>query len=109
MAVTPQVKPLPAPMYEKVKPLMSTGVVELAVLPLPSCPSVPRPAQKPCPVGETPQVCAEPSSPVLGWFVVFPLTLASGLGALLLPRRPVTVPETATGPRLGKPPLQLES
>ena len=47
--------------------------------------------------------------PVLGWFAVFPLTLASGLGALLLPRRPVTVPEPAAGPRLGKPPLQLES
>jgi hypothetical protein len=47
--------------------------------------------------------------PLLGWFAVFPLTLASGLGALLLPRRPLIVPEHDTGPHLGKPPLQIQS
>ncbi|HZJ56304.1 MAG TPA: hypothetical protein VFD38_19335 [Myxococcaceae bacterium] len=47
--------------------------------------------------------------PLLGWFVVFPLTLASGLGALLLPHRPATIPEHAAVPRLGKSPLQVES
>jgi len=46
--------------------------------------------------------------PVLGWFTVFPLTLASGLGATLLPRRAFPVPEQRA-PRLGKPPLQMES
>jgi len=46
--------------------------------------------------------------PLLGWFAVFPLTLASGLGAMLLPRRPLQIPEQAK-PRLGKPPLQIES
>ena len=46
--------------------------------------------------------------PVLGWFVMLPLTLASGLGVLLLPGRPVTVAEQRAL-RLGKPPLQLES
>ena len=47
--------------------------------------------------------------PLLGWFAVFPLTLASGLGALLLPLRPLSVPEHAPSPRLGKPPLQIQS
>jgi hypothetical protein len=46
--------------------------------------------------------------PLLGWFAVFPLTLASGLGALFLPPRPLVPPEVAV-PRLGKPPLQVES
>jgi hypothetical protein len=46
--------------------------------------------------------------PLLGWFAVFPLTLASGLGALLLPRRPAPSAEPAV-PRLGKAPLQVES
>jgi hypothetical protein len=47
--------------------------------------------------------------PLLGWFAVFPLTLASGLGALLLPRRPLNVPDHASGPQFGKPPLQIQS
>jgi hypothetical protein len=47
--------------------------------------------------------------PLLGWFAVFPLTLASGLGALLLPHRSVAASERAEVPRLGKPPLQIES
>ena len=47
--------------------------------------------------------------PLLGWFAVFPLTLASGLGALLLPRRPLTVPEHDAGRQFGKPPLQIQS
>lgn len=46
--------------------------------------------------------------PVLGWFAVFPLTLASGLGVMLLPRRPLSVPEQPAAV-LGKPPLQIES
>jgi len=46
--------------------------------------------------------------PLLGWFAVFPLTLASGLGAMLLPRRPLALPEQRR-PRLGTPPLQIES
>ena len=46
--------------------------------------------------------------PLLGWFAVFPLTLASGLGALLLSHRRLAVPED-TVPRLSKPPLQIES
>jgi hypothetical protein len=46
--------------------------------------------------------------PLLGWFAVFPLTLASGLGALFLPPRALVQPELG-GPRLGKPPLQVES
>jgi hypothetical protein len=46
--------------------------------------------------------------PLLGWFAVLPLTLASGLGALFLPLRPPVQPEVA-GPRLGKAPLQIES
>ena len=46
--------------------------------------------------------------PLLGWFAVFPLTLASGLGVLLLPRRPVPAAEPAV-PRVGKAPLQVES
>ena len=46
--------------------------------------------------------------PLLGWFAVFPLTLASGLGALLFPLRPAPISEPAV-PRLGKAPLQLES
>ncbi len=46
--------------------------------------------------------------PVLGWFAVFPLTLASGLGAMLLPRRALSVPEQGR-PRLGTPPVQVES
>ncbi|HZW89353.1 MAG TPA: hypothetical protein VFF12_09765 [Myxococcaceae bacterium] len=47
--------------------------------------------------------------PLLGWFAVFPLTLASGLGALFLPRRAGPIPEVDPRPRLGKPPLQIES
>ncbi len=46
--------------------------------------------------------------PVLGWFALFPLTLASGLGVLLLPERPRAVSDART-PRLAQPPLQLES
>jgi len=46
--------------------------------------------------------------PLLGWFAVFPLTLASGLGALLLPRTPPPVTEPGV-PRLGKAQLQEES
>ncbi len=46
--------------------------------------------------------------PLLGWFALFPLTLASGLGAMLLPRRPVSLPEQPR-PRLGRPPVQVES
>jgi hypothetical protein len=46
--------------------------------------------------------------PLLGWFAVFPLTLASGLGAVLLrPRAPGAVEQPA--PRLGRPPMQIES
>ena len=47
--------------------------------------------------------------PLLGWFAVFPLTLASGLGALLLPRRPLSIPGHSAAPHLGKPPLQIQS
>ena len=47
--------------------------------------------------------------PLLGWFAVLPLTLASGLGALFLPRRPTSAPEQGPVPRLGKPPLQVET
>jgi len=47
--------------------------------------------------------------PLLGWFAMLPLTLASGLGALLLPLRGVHIPKHDAGPRLGKPPLQMES
>jgi len=48
--------------------------------------------------------------PLLGWFAVFPLTLASGLGALFLPLRPPAQPDLElASPRLGKPPLQVES
>ena len=47
--------------------------------------------------------------PFLGWFAVFPLTLASGLGALFLPPRAAPIPEHAPRTRLGKPPLQVES
>ena len=47
--------------------------------------------------------------PLLGWFAVFPLTLASGLGALFLPPRALAIPNHAPVPRLGKPPLQMES
>ncbi|MGZ6076830.1 MAG: hypothetical protein ACXWK6_03385 [Myxococcaceae bacterium] len=46
--------------------------------------------------------------PVLGWFALLPLTLASGLGVLLLSERPRAVPEERT-PRLARPPLQIES
>jgi hypothetical protein len=46
--------------------------------------------------------------PVLGWFTVFPLTLASGLGAVLLSRRVLLVPAQPARP-IGKPPLQIES
>jgi len=46
--------------------------------------------------------------PLLGWFAVFPLTLASGLGAMLLPRQAVSLPEQSR-PRLGAPPMQVES
>ncbi|HUM14012.1 MAG TPA: hypothetical protein VLT82_23890 [Myxococcaceae bacterium] len=46
--------------------------------------------------------------PVLGWFLVFPLTLASGLGAMLLPHRAASLPAQPS-PRLGTPPLQIES
>jgi hypothetical protein len=46
--------------------------------------------------------------PLLGWFAMFPLTLASGLGALLLPHRPLPGAEPAAT-RLGKAPLQIES
>ena len=47
--------------------------------------------------------------PLLGWFAVFPLTLASGLGALFLPPRALAIPNHAPVPRLGKPPLQMDS
>jgi hypothetical protein len=47
--------------------------------------------------------------PLLGWFAVLPLTLASGLGALFLAPRPTSAPEQGPVPRLGKPPLQIES
>jgi hypothetical protein len=47
--------------------------------------------------------------PLLGWFAMLPLTLASGLGALFLPRRPLPVPDHAEGPHFGKPPLQIQS
>ena len=48
--------------------------------------------------------------PLLGWFAVLPLTLASGLGALFLPPRSLAPPDLElAGPRLGKPPLQVES
>lgn len=46
--------------------------------------------------------------PVLGWFAVFPLTLASGLGVMLLPRRPAPIPDQPRS-RLGQPPLHLEA
>jgi hypothetical protein len=46
--------------------------------------------------------------PVLGWFVMLPLTLASGLGVVLLREPPATLPEQRTL-QLGKPPLQLET
>ena len=46
--------------------------------------------------------------PVLGWFAVFPLTLASGLGAILLPRRTAAA-VVQPAPRLGRPPMQIES
>jgi hypothetical protein len=46
--------------------------------------------------------------PVLGWFALLPLTLASGLGVLLLPERPRAILDERT-PRLGRPPLQIES
>ncbi len=45
--------------------------------------------------------------PLLGWFAILPLTLASGLGAMLLPHR-LEFREQAPV-RLGKPPLQVES
>jgi hypothetical protein len=47
--------------------------------------------------------------PLLGWFAMLPLTLASGLGALLLPLRALTAPEDVAKPQLGKPPLQIQS
>ena len=47
--------------------------------------------------------------PLLGWFAMLPLTLASGLGALLLPLRALTIPRHDGGPQLGKPPLQIQS
>jgi hypothetical protein len=47
--------------------------------------------------------------PLLGWFAMLPLTLASGLGALFLPRRPLSISPDAAGPHLGKPPLQIQS
>lgn len=47
-------------------------------------------------------------APVLGWFAVFPLTLASGLGAMLLPRRGEPIPEQPAA-RFGKPPMQVET
>jgi len=47
--------------------------------------------------------------PVLGWFTVFPLTLASGLGAVLLSRRVLVVPAQSGRRPIGKPPLQVES
>ena len=47
--------------------------------------------------------------PLLGWFAMLPLTLASGLGALFLPLRPLPISEHAAKPKLGKPPLQIES
>jgi len=47
--------------------------------------------------------------PLLGWFAMLPLTLASGLGALFLPPRVLEMPKHDPGPRLGKPPLQMES
>src|SRR5262249_31487470 len=47
--------------------------------------------------------------PLPGWSAVFLLTLASGLGALFLPRRAAPIPEVDPRPRLGKPPLQIES
>jgi len=46
--------------------------------------------------------------PVLGWFALLPLTLASGLGVLLLPERPRAISDERTA-RLGRPPLQIES
>jgi len=46
--------------------------------------------------------------PVLGWFAMLPLTLASGLGVLLLPDRPARAVDERT-PRLARPPLQAES
>jgi hypothetical protein len=46
--------------------------------------------------------------PVLGWFAILPLTLASGLGVLLLPQRSPVVPAQDVL-QLGKPPLQLET
>ncbi len=46
--------------------------------------------------------------PVVGWFAILPLTLASGLGALLLPQRsPAVAPQSVL--ELGKPPLQVET
>jgi hypothetical protein len=48
--------------------------------------------------------------PLLGWFVMLPLTLASGLGALFLPPRSIAPPDLELAkPQLGKPPLQVES
>ncbi len=46
--------------------------------------------------------------PLLGWFAVFPLTLASGLGAMLLPRRAGPIPGQPAA-RFGKPPMQVET
>lgn len=46
--------------------------------------------------------------PVLGWFALLPLTLASGLGVLLLPERRSAISDERTL-RLGRPPLQIES
>lgn len=46
--------------------------------------------------------------PVLGWFALLPLTLASGLGVLLLPQRSPALPAQSVL-ELGKPPLQVET
>ena len=47
--------------------------------------------------------------PLLGWFAVFPLTLASGIGAVVLSRRVPVVAERPARRPIGKPPLQVES
>ena len=46
--------------------------------------------------------------PFLGWFAVLPLTLASGLGAVLLRERPLPLPEQGAS-RPGRPSLQIET